>query len=95
MLSHYNQGGTNRSEYIYLFFSVRAIGNETKNISYPRPGCKSVSYLDMNACCRPVVLSQLLDTFSRHFEAAAACSSVNALVFLIHRAWYRLTIRPN
>ena len=49
----------------------------------------------MNACCRPVVLLQLLDTFSRHFEAAAACSSVIALVFQIHRAWYKLTIRPN
>ena len=57
--------------------------------------CKLVSYLDMNACCRPVVLSLILDTSSRHFEVVAQCSSVIALVCQFHRIWYKLTKRPN
>ena len=44
--------------------------------------------------CKPVVPLALLDTLSRHVEAAVACSFVIEFVFQIHRIWYMLFIRP-
>ena len=48
----------------------------------------------MSVRCKPVVPLALLDTLSRHFEAAVACSFVIEFVFQIHRIWYKLSIRP-
>ena len=48
----------------------------------------------MSVLCKPVVPLALLDTLSRHVEAAVACNFVIVFVFQIHRIWYKLSIRP-